>query len=291
MRRGEVLGRVAGESASFKRRLRKPAAKNAILAFLATRKPDFFTSSPGPFNLNIAVHQSSAEEARIGLSAAELSALRANDWFSPLPLQLQRALLQNCAIWHVPAHHAVVTQGSVPDVWFGVAAGAVKLSICSPAGRETIIDLLEPGQWFGDVPLLSGLPAPYEARTWAPSTLLLMRRSTLRQLLAASTDLGPALLRLNWERSARLMDRLVDQGEPLLEHRARRLLSRLASQFGVTRRDATRITLSMTQSQLGLLLGASRQRVNELAIKLEQRGEIRRSRQYIDFVMARDRPA
>ena len=48
--------------------------------------------------------------------------------------------------------------------------------------------------------------------------------------------------------------------------------------------------LSMTQSQLGLLLGASRQRVNELATKLEQRGEIRRSRQYIDFVMARDGP-
>jgi CRP/FNR family transcriptional regulator, cyclic AMP receptor protein len=241
--------------------------------------------------LNNAVHPPLADEACIGLNAAEMEALRANDWFNPLSLQLQRALLQHCAIWHVPAHQTVATQGSVPDVWFGVAAGAVKLSICPPSGRETIVDLLEPGQWFGDVPLLSGLPAPYEARTWAPSTLLLMRRSTLRQLLAAHADLGPALLRLNWERSARLMDRLVDQGEPLLEHRARRLLSRLAGQFGVAHRDATRIALSMTQTQLGLLLGSSRQRVNEMANKLERRGEIRRSQQYIDFVMARDGPA
>ena len=235
--------------------------------------------------------QALADEACIGLNAAEIEALRANNWFNPLPPQLQRTLLQHCAIWHVPAHHTVATQGSVPDVWFGVATGAVKLSICPPSGRETIVDLLEPGQWFGDVPLLAGLPAPYEARTWAPSTLLLMRRSTLRQLLAVYAELGPALLRLNWERSARLMDRLVDQGEPLLEHRARRLLSRLASQFGVVHRDATRINLSMTQSQLGLLLGSSRQRVNELANKLERRGEIRRSEQYIDFVMAGDGPA
>jgi hypothetical protein len=55
--------------------------------------------------------------------------------------------------------------------------------------------------------------------------------------LLDAAELGPALLRLNWERSARLKDRLVDQGEPLLEHRAGRLHSRLASQFGVEHRD------------------------------------------------------
>ena len=233
--------------------------------------------------MNIGVRPPLADEPRIGLSAAELDALQANDWFNPLSLQLQRALLQHCAIWHVPTHHTVATQGSVPDVWFGVAAGAVKLSLHSSAGRETFVDLLEPGQWFGDVPLLSGLPAPYEARTWAPSTLLLMRRSTLRELLAAHVEMGPALQRLNWERSARLMDRLVEQGEPLLEQRARRLLSRLASRFGTRRTDATRITLSMTQSQLALMLGSSRQRINEFLNTLERQGEIRRSQQYIDI--------
>jgi len=237
--------------------------------------------------VNTALRQFPAcDEEWIGLNAAEVAALRANDWFNQLPLALQRALLQNCAIWHVPAHHIVVTQGSVPDVWFGLAAGALKLSISSTGGRETVIDLLEPGHWFGDVPLLSGLPAAYEVRTWTSSTLLVMRRSTLRQLLAAHAELGPALLRLNWERSARLMDRLVDQGEPLLEHRARRLLSRLAEQFGERGRDATRITLAMTQSQLGQLLGSSRQRVNDVVSKLERLGEIRRSQHYIDFVVA-----
>jgi len=233
--------------------------------------------------LNNAVLPPLAAETCIGLNAAEVEALWANDWFNPLPLQLQRALLRHCAIWHVPAHQTLATEGAVPDVWFGVAAGAVKLSMRASGGRETIIDLLEPGQWFGDVPLLSGLPAPYEAKTWAPSTLLLMRRSTLRDLLAAHAEMGPALLRLNWERSARLMDGLVRQCEPLLEQRARRLFSRLANRFGVKDRDATRITLPMTQSQLALLLGSSRQRVNEVVNRLEREGVIRRSQQYIDL--------
>jgi CRP-like cAMP-binding protein len=233
--------------------------------------------------LNTAAHPPLADEACIDLNATELDALRSNDWFNPLPLQLQRALLQRCAIWHVPAHHTLATQGAVPDVWFAVAAGAVKLSIHSPAERETIVDLLEPGQWFGDVPLLSGLPVPYEASTWAPSTLLLMRRSTLRELLAVHPELGAALLRLNWERSARLMDRLVHQAEPLLDRRGRRLLSQLASRFGVKDRHATRIALAMTQSQLALLLGSTRQRVNVLVNKLERLGEIQRSQQHIEF--------
>lgn len=135
--------------------------------------------------MDIAAPPLSADGACFGLDASEMEALQANGRSSPLSPQLQRALIRHSAVWRVPGHHTVATQGSVPDVWFGVAAGAVRLSIGSPSGRETIIDLLEPGQWFGNVPLLSGLPAPYEARTWAPSTLLLMRRSILRQLLAA----------------------------------------------------------------------------------------------------------
>jgi CRP/FNR family transcriptional regulator, cyclic AMP receptor protein len=232
--------------------------------------------------LNIAVQPPVTEEPSIGLAAPELDALRANPWFSALPLELQRGLLQRCAIWHVPAHQTLATQGSVPDVWFGVAAGAVGLSIHSGRGRELIVDLLEPGQWFGDVPLLSAVPAPYEARTWAPSTLLLMRRSTLRELLAAYPETGPALLHLNWARSARLMERLTDVREPLLEQRARQLLARLTSRFGIKHREATRITLSMTQSQIALLLCSSRQRANQLLQKLERQGVIRRSQQYIN---------
>jgi CRP/FNR family transcriptional regulator, cyclic AMP receptor protein len=233
--------------------------------------------------VNTAAHSCVADEPLIGLRATELDALRANDWFGRLPLQLQRAILKHCAIWHVPAHHALATQGSMPDVWFGVAAGAVALSIRSAARRATIVDLLEPGQWFGDAQLLDGTPTPYEARTWAASTLLLMRRSTLRELLAAHTEMGPALLHLSWKRSARLMERLADQGEPRLDDRAWRLLNRLANRFGYRTQDVTRMTLSMTQSQIGTLVGASRQRVNEFLLRLERQGAIRRSHQSIDF--------
>lgn len=233
--------------------------------------------------MNTARQSSVADEPPIGLSATELDALHANEWFRRLPLQAQRAILEHCSIWRVPAHQTIATQGSMPDVWFGVAAGAVALSARGTAQRETIIDLLEPGQWFGDAALLTGAPAPYRATTWASSTLLLMRRSALRELLAAHSEIGPALLHLSWMRSARLLERITDQSEPRLDQRARRLFSSLGARFGYRTGGVTRITLSMTQTQIAALVDASRQRVNELIVRLERQGVIRRSQTYMDL--------
>lgn len=222
------------------------------------------------------------------LTANELRALLDDTWFGSLPAALRRDLLLQSAIWHVPPRQFLATQGSVPDVWFGIASGAVKLSACSSSGRETVLDLLEPGQWFGDAPVLSRLPQPYAARTCAPSTLLLMRRSVLLNLLANHAGFDAALTRLGWRRSERLMERLREQAEPSLPERARHQLQILARRFGIRMRSATRIGLALTQAELGGLLGASRQRVNQVLHVLECEGAIRRAHPYIDWLDTHD---
>ena len=222
------------------------------------------------------------------LTANERRALLDDAWFGSLPPALRWDLLLHSAIWHVPPRQVLATQGSVPDVWFGIAAGAVKLSACSSGGRETVLDVLEPGQWFGDAPLLARLPQPYAARTCAPSTLLLMRRSVLQNLLAIHNNFHGALTRLNWGRSQRLMERLGEQAEPSLPERARHQLQVLARRFGTRTGFATRIGLALTQAELGGLLGASRQRVNQVLHVLERAGSIRLGHAYIDWLDAHD---
>lgn len=215
------------------------------------------------------------------LAPAEERALLADAWFAALTPELQCAMLHASAVWHVPAGHSLGAQGAVPDVWFGLAAGAVHLSVCSEAGRETTLDLLEPGQWFGDAQLLDAQALPYGARTWAASTLLVMRRSSLRQLLAQHASLAIALARLNAQRNLRLAQRLSAQAEPLLQLRARRLLALLAERFGVRVAGGRRIALSLTQAQLAQLMDASRQRVNEILGALEREAAVRVERRSV----------
>ena len=145
-------------------------------------------------------------------------------WLGTLDEQLAADLLRHSAAWHVPARQVLADRGAVPDVWFGVAAGAVLLGACSPCGRESALDVLEPGQWFGDMPLLCGSAQPYTAHTLSPCTLLVMRRSTLRQLLGSHASLATALAQLNWERCSRLMERVAGLAELNLLDRTRRQL-------------------------------------------------------------------
>jgi CRP/FNR family transcriptional regulator, cyclic AMP receptor protein len=230
--------------------------------------------------------RSGPQDAR--LSADELRALWEDTWFRSLPLATCQDLLQHSAIWHVPPRHVLSTQGSAPDVWFGIAAGAVKLSACSSSGRESVLDVLEPGQWFGDVPLLSRLAQPYTAQTGAPSTLLVMRRTVLQNLLKKHADLHAALARLTWRHSERLIERLGERAEPSLPERARRQLQLLAKRFGINMHSATQIGLVLTQAELGAMLGASRQRVNQVLQLLERAGEIRLARPHI-YLLDTDR--
>lgn len=220
----------------------------------------------------------------VRLAANELRALLNDTWFSSLPLAVRQDLLQQSAIWHVPPRQVLGTQGSVPDVWFGIAAGGVTLSTSSSSSRETVLDLLEPGQWFGDAPLIARVPQPYSARTCAPSTLLLMRRSVLQNLLANHAEFDAALARLNWRRSERLMERLREQAVPSLPERTRQQLQVLARRFGIRMRSAIRIGLPLTQAELGEVLGASRQRVNHVLHVLERAGTIRLAHPYIDVL-------
>jgi CRP/FNR family transcriptional regulator, cyclic AMP receptor protein len=213
---------------------------------------------------------------RPGLGHEQALALLADPWFRTLTEELQLKLVQSAAVRQVPARMTLGRQGAVPEVWFAVAAGAVKVSSYSAEGRETVIDLLEPGQWLGDGPLLADEGQPYAAEAVAHSTLLVMRRAMLHNLLMGAPELGVALARLNWMRASRVMRHLHEQAEPLLEDRVRRFLNTLAKRFGSEDAAGVQIELPLAQSDLALMVQGSRQRINAVLGRLERLGELRR---------------
>ena len=221
------------------------------------------------------------------LTIAERRALYGNPWFAALPEALQCALMRHSALLRVPAGRTISFQGTVPEVWFGVAAGAVQVLAGNDNGADVVLDLLEPGQWFGDVPLLAQRAQPYSAETWQSTTLLLMRRNALLQVRTAHPALAPALAELNWERALRIGERMFDHVEPSMRKRTLRNLRALGQRFGTRVSDGIRIELPLTQSELARFAGASRQRVNEALGQLAQDGEIRRGPGYIELADAK----
>ena len=145
-----------------------------------------------------------------------------------------------------------------------VRTGAVELSRML-SGRRVTLQVLRPGDVFGDVPAFLGSPEPFDARAIEDSTLLSLDADGLFALLQTR----PAIAR-RWfvsmaERMAGLQSRLIDLLAGGLEAQLASVLLRNADDGG---------EVKITQKDLGAMLGVQRSSVQRVLKDLESAGLI-----------------
>src|SRR5580693_7963804 len=158
--------------------------------------------------------------------------------------------------------NAVIFSQSDPgDALFGVVTGRVRISVSSPSGREVFLNIMEPGDTFGEIALLDGRPRSATASAAARSELILITRDHFLELLKREPALVSHIVQLLCER-IRWTSGLAEESALLSvpERVARRLLS-LGQLHG--RETANGVELSISQEEMARFLGLSRQAVNQ----------------------------
>ena len=158
--------------------------------------------------------------------------------------------------------NAVIFSQSDPgDALYGVVTGRVRISASSAAGREVFLNIMEPGDTFGEIALLDGRPRTASASTTAPSELLIVTREQFLGLLAREPRLADHLLRLLCAR-LRWISGFAEESALLSvpARLARRLLS-LGKLHG--HETPAGIELKVSQDEVARFLGLSRQIVNQ----------------------------
>ncbi len=143
----------------------------------------------------------------------------------------------------------------------GVVSGRIRISAGSADGREIFLNIMEPGDTFGEIALLDGGTRTATATATEPSELVSIRREPLFELLEREPKAALELLRLCGERLRWTSGLLEDAA--LLDAPARlakRLLS-LGEQHGEDGAGGRLVRIS--QEELANFLGVSRQAVNE----------------------------
>ncbi len=155
----------------------------------------------------------------------------------------------------------VFSRGEPGDALYAVVTGKIRISTGSAAGREVFLNIMEPGDTFGEIALLDGGPRTATATAIAASELVSVRRGPLFELLEREPRALLELLRLCGERLRWTSGLLEDAA--LLDAPARlakRLLS-LDELHGEPRGASRAIRIS--QEELASFLGVSRQAVNQ----------------------------
>jgi CRP/FNR family cyclic AMP-dependent transcriptional regulator len=176
----------------------------------------------------------------------------------------------------------VFSQGDPGDALYGVVTGKVRISASSRDGREMFLNIMEPGDIFGEIALLDGRQRTATARATSPSELIIITRDHFSELLTRDPKLVSHVIQLLCER-IRWTSGLAEESALLSvpERLARRLLS-LGELHGHETPDGIELTIS--QEEVARFLSLSRQVVNQYLQQWKGHGWITLARSKIIII-------
>jgi CRP-like cAMP-binding protein len=194
---------------------------------------------------------------------AKRAALTASPLFQAMkPGELDEILkLSSEKRW--PRGATIFQKGDEGSSMMAVLGGRVRVSAVSSDGREITLNVISPGEIFGEIALLDGKPRSADATAIEETTLLVVERRQFLPVLRQNDDLYLRLLAVLCDRLRRTS--LALEGLALFDLPARlaRLLLKLAEDYGRTCADGTRIDMKLSQRDLSTLVAASRESVNK----------------------------
>ena len=163
----------------------------------------------------------------------------------------------------------LVQEGDKSDQVYVVLSGRLKVFLANSEGKEIIVDILGPGQYFGEM-ALEGDPRSASVMTLDPSRLSVVERDRFKDFLAGNPEAAYTLI-VTLIRRARNLTRVVGD-LALLDVYGR--VARLLHDSAREENGQLIITERMTQQEIGKRVGASREMVWRILDDLRQGGYI-----------------
>lgn len=145
-----------------------------------------------------------------------------------------------------------------------IISGKVKIHNETPDGSDCIIAILTEGDFFGDLAVIDGEERSADATTVEPTELLMLTRDDLHDILERYPRISLRLLITLAGRLRRTTDIYLAYSTLDVNGRLAMQLLKLAEQHGIVTPSGIRIDLRLTQTDLGSLVGASRESVNKV---------------------------
>ena len=166
----------------------------------------------------------------------------------------------------------VFEQGDVADTVFFIQKGRVKLTVLSEQGKEAVVAILEPGQFFGEG-CMNGHALRISTTTAMDNCLI--TSITKAAMIAAIHDepkFSEMFMAYLLTRNSRMEEDLIDQLFNSSERRLARMLLLLAN-FGKAGNPQP-ISPNISQETLAEMIGTTRSRVSHFMNKFRKLGLI-----------------
>ena len=167
---------------------------------------------------------------------------------------------------------AIFSQGEPADSVMYVQQGSVKLTVVNEGGKEAVVAIFGPGDFFGEGGIAGQKIRMGTATALLPTTVLVIGRDEMMRVLHAEHELSDRFIAYMLERNIRVEADLIDQLFNSTEKRLARTLLLLARYGGAKQPD--QMVQKVSQETLAEMIGTTRSRVNLFMNKFRKLGFI-----------------
>jgi len=167
----------------------------------------------------------------------------------------------------------IYSQGDPASTVMYVQEGGVKLSVVNEVGKEAVVAILGPSDFFGEGCLSGQQIRMGTATAITPSAVLVIEKNEMMRVLHAEHALSDRFMSYILSRNIRIEEDLIDQLFNSSEKRLARTLLLLARYGKET--QAQKILPKVSQEMLAEMIGTTRPRVNFFMNKFRKLGFIR----------------
>ena len=166
----------------------------------------------------------------------------------------------------------IFAQGDSSTHVMYIQKGAVKFSVVNEVGKEAIIAMLGPGDFFGEGCLEGQKICLGTATAMTPATVLAIEKDEMQRVLHREHAFSDHFIKFMLSRNIRVEEDLIDQLFNSTEKRLARTLLQLA-RYG-KKDEPHKVLATISQETLAEMVGTTRPRVNFFMTKFKRLGFI-----------------
>lgn len=179
------------------------------------------------------------------------------------------ALSKNAVTRTYPKNTIILNEGDETDSLYVILSGRVKVFLANEEGKEIVLDVQGPGEYFGEMVLDEG-PRSASVMTMEPCRFQLIPKDDIKALLQSHPDFA-----------MHLVCKLIGRARVLTEHVKSLALENVYSRFtrllhelAVEKDGRLVVQEKLSQQELANRIGASREMVNRIVKELTTGGYI-----------------
>jgi len=171
-----------------------------------------------------------------------------------------------------PRKATIFAQGNSSNHVMYIQEGGVKLSVVNSVGKEAIVAILGPGDFFGEVCLAGQKISSATATAITLTALLVIEKAEMIRVLHTERAFSDRFIKYMLSRNIRVEEDLIDQLFNSTEKRLARTLLLLA-RYG-KKDQPEKLIPKISQESLAEMIGTTRSRVNLFMNKFKKLGFI-----------------